>query len=125
MTPKVSQPAGTDGVKVTGRCEGNPPAGSVVLIERSSDGSESWPQTDPEVVIDSTSGEWSGLVDFSGDDPGNYRIAVAYVGQSGRAVLDFYKQVVDNNSNADYWPWSDPLPDVIRIEAEVTVVYVR
>lgn len=108
----------TDTIEVRGTLQGNPPEGSLVVFVRSADGVLNWPQFTP-VEIDPVLGIWKGPANvLAGNEPLTYRIAVAFVGKSGRALLALYRKM---GQDCSCWPGIEFLPDDIQICDEVSI----
>jgi hypothetical protein len=105
-------------IEVRGSLAKDPTTGSIVVIIRSPDGSLNWPSSTP-VQTDPILNVWKGKAALGGEAPQNYRIAVALVGKSGRALLEYYNKV---GQETGQWPAIEVLPDDIEICDQVSVV---
>lgn len=111
----ASIPGGETEVK--GTLRGSPPDGSVALIVRMPDGSHNWPQAAP-LQIDPVLGVWRGRVTLGGDPPQEHRVAVAFLGRSGRILVDYFFKVGQETGK---WPTIENLPDDVQICDQITV----
>lgn len=105
-------------IDVIGTYRGDPPAGGIVIIVRLPGGSQNWPSSTP-VQTDPILGVWKGSASLGGEPPQSYRIAVAFVGKSGRALVEYYNKI---GRETGQWPAIEVLPDDIEICDEVSVV---
>lgn len=107
-----------DAIEVQGTLKRSPPAGSIVIFVRAQDGTLNWPQfTPPET--DPMLGVWKGSANvMAGTDPLTYRIAIAFVGKSGRALLVLYQKM---GREIGHWPGIEFLPDDIQMCDEVSI----
>ncbi|MEJ5346710.1 MAG: hypothetical protein WHS83_17510 [Chloroflexus sp.] len=106
-------------IEVRGTLTDIPPAGSIVVLVRSQDGALNWPQFTP-IGADPMLGVWKGSANIlAGKDPLKYRIAIAFVGKSGRALLALYQKM---GQETGQWPGIEFLPDDIQICDEVTIM---
>ncbi len=107
-----------DVIGVQGTLKGAPPAGNIVIFVRSEDGTLNWPQF-ISIETDPILGVWKGSANvLAGNDSLTYRIAIAFVGQSGRALLETYRKM---GRDCSCWPGIEFLPDDIQICAEVSI----
>lgn len=104
-------------IDVKGTYQGNLSADRIVIIVSSPDGSENWPSSVP-VEIEPTLGRWKGTAALGGEPPQSYRIAVALVGRSGRALLRYYYKV---GLQTGQWHSIEVLPDDVEICDQVSV----
>jgi len=110
-----------DTIEVRGTLRASPPEGSLVIFVRSPDGTLNWPQFTP-LETDPILGVWKGSANvFSGNSPQTYRIAVAFVGRSGRALLALYHKM---GQETGHWPGIEFLPEDIQMCDEVSVTRV-
>ncbi len=106
-----------DVIGVQGPLQGNPPEGRLVVFIRSQDGTFNWPQTAP-IEINPIQGAWKGAAALGGDPPQSYRIAIAFVGRSGHALLEMYHKM---GRETGHWPGIEFLPDDIQICDEISI----
>lgn len=109
-----------DVVEVKGTLRGNPATGRVVVFVRSQDGALNWPHA--PIEIDPILGVWKGSANvMAGNSPLTYRVAIAFVGKSGRALLKMYQKM---GQDCHCWPGIEFLPDDIQMCDEVTITRV-
>lgn len=107
-----------DVVEVKGTLQGNPATGRVVVFVRSQDGALNWPQF-TSIEIDPILGVWKGSANvMAGNSPLTYRVAIAFVGKSGRALLKMYQKM---GQDCHCWPGIEFLPDDIQMCDEITI----
>jgi len=103
--------------EVRGTLHGKPPEGSIVLLVRLPDGSHNWPQGAP-LQVDPVLGTWRGRVALGGEPLQTHLVAVAYLGRSGRILVDYFFKV---GRETNGWPSLELLPDDVEICDEITV----
>ena len=98
-------------VDVQGTYQGDLSNNNIVIIVSLPDGTHNWPSLAP-VQIDPILGRWKGVAYLGEDSPQTYRISVALVGRSGRALLMYFTKV---GRDTGQWPSIEVLPDDIQV----------
>ncbi len=107
-----------DTIEVRGTLLASPSEGSLVIFVRSQDGISNWLQFDP-IKTDPILKVWKGSASvLSGNSPQTYRIAIAFVGKSGHAMLEMYRKM---GLETGHWPGVEFLPEDIQMCDEISI----
>ncbi|MCS7179528.1 MAG: hypothetical protein RML46_06365 [Anaerolineae bacterium] len=101
----------TNIVEVVGSYRGNLVADNLVVIVTLPDSLESWPSSTP-VHVDPILKRWKGVASLGGEPPQSYHIAIAFVGPSGRVLIEYYNKV---GRVTGQWPSIEMFPDDVEI----------